>query len=152
MAIFEEESGVSGKWAKAAELTDVKRAKIVSEAKSMPSQFTDEKGNVQMQVVAKVVFEGKNEPLNVRLNRATKNGLIRAFGKDSVNWQNHYLSVMTEKGKVSGRNVTYLFLIPQGFKKVEDEGGYDVIIPENGEAETIISLDEEEPKKVEVPF
>ena len=63
---------------------NVKRAKIVSEATPQPSQFKDEKtGAVKMQDVARVQFEGLNEPLNLNLNRATVGGLIRAFGKDS---------------------------------------------------------------------
>jgi hypothetical protein len=129
--IIEQESGISGKWAKATELGSVRAARIVSEAKPAPSKFTDEKtGLVKTELVAKVQFQGIREPLNVRINRATKNGLIAAFGNDSINWQNRTLAVLTEKGKVSGRNATFLFLIPEGFVKSEDDGGYDVIIPE----------------------
>ena len=112
-------------------MTNVRRAKIVSEAKPVPSQFTDDKGNVKMQDACKVQFEGLPEPLNTKLNRATIGGLVQAFGKDSREWMNHPLTVLTEKGKVSGRSVVYLFLIPQGYKKIEDAGGYDVIVPES---------------------
>ena len=149
-----EQSTISGKWAKAAELGNVKRAKIVSEASPQPSQFKDEKtGAIKTQDVARVQFEGLSEPLNVNLNRATVGGLIRAFGKDSKDWMGHYLTVQTEKGKVSGRNVPYLFLIPEGFKKVEDSAGYDVIVPEDegGDVSTV-SLDEDEEPSAAVPF
>ena len=82
MAIYEPQSTISGKWAKASELGGVKSAKIMSETKPSPSQFKDEKtGGLKMRDVAKVQFQGMNEPLNVNLNRATIAGLILAFGK-----------------------------------------------------------------------
>ena len=155
MAIFEEPSTVSGKWAKAGELGSVKRAKIVSEATRQPSQFKDEKtGAVKTQDVAKVLFEGNNEPLNVSLNRATIGGLIKAFGKDSKDWMNHYLSVETEKVRVGGKANIALYLIPAGFKKIDDDGGYAVIVSEK-EAEDGVDnppIDEEEIKVSDIPF
>ena len=154
MAIFEEQSGVGGKWCKVSELGNVKRAKIVSEAKNQPSNFTDEKGNVKMQAVCKVVFEGSTESLNVRLNPATKGGLIRAFGKDSLNWQNHHLSVETEKMRVAGKAVTVLYLIPAGFKKIDDENGYAVIVSESEAAYGVDAppIEDEEVKVSDIPF
>jgi len=141
--IYEESSSVSGKWAKASELAMCNSAKIVSEAKPQPSQFKDEKtGEMKKQDVCKVQFQGVGDPLNVSLNRATKNALIQAFGKDSKDWQGHQLSVLTEKGKVSGRNVTYLFLIPEGFEKKEDENGYDVIVREGEEGSELPNIEE----------
>ena len=153
--IYEPQSNVSGKWAKASELGNVKRAKIVSETKPMPSQFKDEKtGATKTQDVAKVLFEGMSEPLNVNLNRATIQGLIAAYGKDSKDWQNHYLSVETEKMRVSGRNTTALYLIPAGYRKVDDENGYAIIVPEGEAADvTTVPLDEEDEPAVQVlPF
>lgn len=118
----------TGAWVDKNILTNGQTAKIVSEAKQIESRFKDEDGNLQMQDVAKVHYEGQHEPVNTNLNRATIAGLIEAFGDDSVNWQGHPLVVETEKMRVAGKAVTALYLIPDGFKKIDDENGYAVIV------------------------
>ncbi len=152
--IYEEPSGVSGKWAKASELGSVKKAKIVSEATRQPSQFKDEKGNAKTQDVARVVFEGNSEPLNVSLNRATIGGLIKAFGKDSKEWMNHHLSVETEKVRVGGKANIALYLIPAGFKKIDDENGYAVIVSEKEaqEGSDMPPIEDGEIRPTDIPF
>lgn len=127
----------SGAWAKGSELGNIKRAKIVSEASKQPSQFFNKDNSVKMQDVAKVRFEGLPDALNVSLNRATINGLIDAFGDDSVNWQNNYLTVETEKVRVAGKAVVALYLIPEGYKRVDDENGFAVIVKEGTKVGTI---------------
>ena len=126
---YQQQTQMGGAWAKTSELTNGSKAKIVSEAKSSPSSFLDKNGNAKTQDVAKVQF-GEGEALNVSLNRTTINGLVNAFGEDSVNWQNKPLTVETEKMRVAGKAVTALYLIPQGYNRVDDENGYAVIIKE----------------------
>ena len=135
---YQKQVSFSGSWVKANELTSAK-AKIVSETIPQESQFQDKNGNVKNQDVAKVRFEGTDEPLNVSLNRATINGLIDAYGEDSVNWMNKTLTVETEKMRVAGKAVTALYLIPEGYKRVDDENGYAVIVKQDKEIETIPS-------------
>src|SRR3990167_201551 len=101
MANYQKQNMTSGAWAKASELSNVKRAKIVSETNPTPSQFLNKDGSPKTQDVCKVRFEGIDEPLNVSLNRATLNGLVEAFGEDSKDWQGHYLTVETEKVRVA---------------------------------------------------
>lgn len=127
MAKYTKNVSLGGKWAKGSELGNVRRAKIVSETNPMPSSFTNKDGSPKDQDVCKVRFEGMEEPMNVSLNRATINGLVDAFGEDSMNWQGHYLSVETEKMRVAGKSVTVLYLIPEGYEKVDDANGYAVI-------------------------
>src|SRR5271163_4267813 len=91
-----------GPWAKASEITNGSKAKIVSETVRSESAFKDKEGNPKMQDVAKVRFEGKDEPMNVNLNRATIYGLIDAFGDESQAWTGHTLTVHTEKVVVAG--------------------------------------------------
>lgn len=156
MANYKEKRGVSGKWAKASELTRVKRAKIVSETNPVPSTFTNRDGSVKTQDVCKVQFEGVNEALNVSLNQATINGLVNAFGEDSKNWQGHYLSVETEKMRVAGKAVTALYLIPEGYNRIDDENGYAMIVKvgEEDAAEIVPPVEEEkEPDEIDLlPF
>lgn len=128
---YQKQTSISGKWAKGSELTGVSVAKIVSETKPIPSSFQDKKGNPKTQDVAKVVFGSDSEPLNVSLNRATINGLIDAFGDDSTAWMNKSLKVETEKVRVAGKAVTALYLIPEGYKKIDDESGFAVIVKES---------------------
>jgi hypothetical protein len=118
---------ISGGWVKTETLKTGQRAKIVSETIPQPSSFTDKKGNPKTQDVAKVRFEGQNEPVNVSLNRATIMGLIEAFGDDSVAWQGHYLTCEIEKVRVGGVMRLALYLIPDGYQKVDDSQGYAVI-------------------------
>src|SRR3990167_146952 len=104
------------------------RAKIISETNPMPSQFQNKDGTVKNQDVCKVKFEGFNQVFNVALNRATINGLVDSFGEDSKNWMNQVLAVETEKMRVAGRAVVALYLIPDGFKRIDDQNGYAMIV------------------------
>lgn len=131
---YQAQKFVSGAWAKADEIKNGTRAKIVSETKPQSSSYTNKDGSPKTQDVAKVRFEDLKEPLNVSLNRATVNGLVEAFGKDSIDWQNHYLRVETEKMRVAGKAVTAMYLIPEGFIKTDDENGYATIVKEGQDA------------------
>ena len=139
----------SGAWAKAEELKSGSKAKIVSETKPQESSFLDKQGNAKTQDVAKVRFEGIDEPLNVSLNRATINGLVSAFGEDSVEWQNKVLTVETEKVRVAGVARVALYLVPEGYKKVDDDSGYAVIV-KDGEVPAEKGNDEINPE--DIPF
>ena len=131
--LYKKNVSLGGAWAKGSELTNVKSAKIVSETNPTPSQFLNKDGSVKNQDVCKVRFEGLPEALNVSLNRATINALVDAFGEDSVKWQGNTLGVETEKVRVAGKSVTALYLIPAGYKRVDDENGYAQIVKEDAE-------------------
>lgn len=118
----------TGAWVDKSKLVTGMRAKIVSETKPTESNFKDKEGNIQTQDVAKVHFEGQPEAVNVGLNRATIAGLIDAFGDDSVNWQGHVLTVEVEKMRIGGVARIGLYLIPEGYKKTDDENGFAVIV------------------------
>lgn len=125
---YNKKTGISGKWAKGSELGNVRRAKIVSETKPESSQYKNKDGSTKFQDVCKVQFEGVDEVLNLSLNRATINALIDAFGPESKGWMNQMLSVETEKVRVAGKAAVAIYLIPEGFEKVDDEDGFAVIL------------------------
>ena len=139
MANYDKKEFTSGKWADKAELYDkrVKSAKIVSETNPETSTFKNEDGSPQMQDVCKVQFEGYDEALKVSLNRATINSLADAFGKSSKDWQGHPLTV--EVDKLPGKKFP-LYLIPAGYKRIEDENGYSVIVKKGGDRDEIPDL------------
>ena len=141
---YQSQTSLSGAWVDKTKITNGQRAKIVSETKPIPSTFQDEKGNVKNQDVAKVHFEGEKESVNVALNRATITGLISAFGDDSVNWQGHYLKAEVEKMRVAGKAVTALYLIPEGYKKIDDAEGYATIVKENVQQDEIPVIGEDD--------
>ena len=154
---YQKSSLVQGKWAKASELKNGVRAKIVSETNPQPSTFTNKDGSAKTQDVCKVMFEGNSEALNVSLNRATINGLIDAFGEDSKAWMNNYLTVETEKMRVAGKAVTALYLIPENYKKIDDANGYAMIVNAKEEMdvqEQVQEFDqaEEEISVKDIPF
>jgi hypothetical protein len=134
MANYKETNFIGGAWADKSLLHQkgVERAKIVSETNPETSNFKDEDGKAQMQDVCKVMFEGEKEALKVSLNRATINALVRAFGEDSASWQGHTLKVEIEK--LPGKKYP-LYLIPEGFKRMEDDKGYSVIVKDDGKSE-----------------
>ena len=128
MSIYKKQVQVFGSWAKAADLKSGMRAKIVSETNPVPSQFLNKDGSVKNQDVCSVKFEGFNDNFNVALNRATINGLVDAFGENSADWQNKPLTVETEKMRVGGKVVVALYLIPDGFERIDDSNGYAKIV------------------------
>jgi hypothetical protein len=133
MAKYTKPNLVSGGWVKASELKSGSRAKIVTEAQPVQSQFKNEKtGELKTQDVCKVRFENVPDPMNVNLNRATITALIDAFGDDSKAWINQVLTVHTEKVVVGGKRVTALYLVPADFEVVENDEGYIEIVKKGG--------------------
>ena len=129
MAKYAKNEFLGGNWADKSELFEkrVSGAKIVSETNPETSNFKNEDGSPQLQNVCKVQFEGYDEALKVSINRATINALVDAFGEDSKDWQGVPLSV--EIDKLPGKKFP-MYLIPKGYKRVEDENGYSVIVKE----------------------
>ena len=142
MAVYRKNIVTGGKWAVKSELYEKKitKAVIVSETNPEPSTFSDSKGNPQTQDVCKCKFEGMTEPLKISLNQATINGLVDAFGEDSKNWQNKELSL--EIDKLPGKKFP-LYLIPESYKRVEDDNGYSVIVREGDEEIPTIEIEPE---------
>jgi hypothetical protein len=129
---------IGGAWAKGSDLASGTKAQIVSETVHTESRYKDEKtGAAKYQDVAKVRFDGKDEALNVNLNRATVYGLIDAFGEESKEWTGHTLTVHTEKVVVGGKRVTALYLVPDGFEVKENSEGYVEILRKGGSAADI---------------
>jgi hypothetical protein len=117
---YQKKLGGGGKWVDKAQLTSGQKAKIVTETEPVEGQYGS-------QDVCKVRFEGQEESVNLNLNGATINALVEAFGEDSKEWINKTLTVQLEKMVVSGKRVTALYLIPEGFALKEDDNGYLVI-------------------------
>jgi len=152
-------SFAQGAWVKISEIESGTTAKIISEATPQPSQFLNKDGSPKSQEVAKVLFKGFSEPLNVSLNNATINGLIDCLGEDSKDWMNKELNVETEKVRVAGKAVVALYLIPENYEKTDDDSGYAVIrkigegLPTESKEENIPVINEDEeidPK--DIPF
>lgn len=125
---YSKSTSIQGKWVKGGEVQSSVKARLVSEAKPIESQFKNKDGSTKFQDVAKILFQGASEPLNISLNRATVNGLVDAFGENSSTWQNKTLTVITEKVRVAGKAVTAVYLVPEGYEKVDDQNGYAVIV------------------------
>lgn len=127
-------SQVSGGWVNKNELKSGQKATIKTEAKRIPSQFKNpDTGEQIMQDTCKVHFDGQKEPVNCNLNKPTVNALIKAFGDESADWIEKPLTVEVEKVRVGGKASLALYLVPKGYKKVDDENGYAVIVKEGEE-------------------
>lgn len=150
MTKYQKMERIMGDWAKSSELGNIKLAKIVSETTPQASQFRNKDGTVKNQDVCSVSFEG-SEPLNVSLNRATLNGLVDAFGEESADWQDKELKVEIEKMRVAGKAVVALYLIPAGYKRVDDRNGYATIV-KDGEGATVETPPTPEVKPDDLPF
>jgi hypothetical protein len=139
---------VQGAWAKGSAVVSGTRAKLVTETKPIESQFKNKDGTTKMQDVAKARFEGGVEDLNISLNRATIDGLIDAFGKDSKDWIGHPLTAITEKVVVGGKRVTAVYLVPDGFELKEDDGGYVQVVEKGGS----VNVEPDEVSPDSIPF
>lgn len=121
---YQKTNTTTGAWAKGSELTDITKAEIVGETIPQPSQFTNKDGSPKTQDVCKVRFEGKEETLNLSLNKATINGLVSAFGEESKDWMNQPLKVETEKVRVAGVARVAIYLVPEGYEKIDNDEGF----------------------------
>ena len=124
---YSKTSQTTGTWIKGSDLAGITNAKIVSPAESQPSQFMNKDGTTKNQDVCKIRFEGKEGLFNISLNKATINGLIAAFGGESANWVNKVVAVETEKVRVAGVARIAIYLIPEGYEKVDNEEGFAII-------------------------
>ena len=152
MAPYKKQTFVGGKWAKASEIKSGSKAKIMSETTPQPSSFLDKNGLPKTQDVCKVQFQGSTEAVNVNLNRATLNALVEAFGEDSADWQNKVLTVETEKVKVGGKTVFALYLLPENYKKVDDDNGYTIIVKKGSQKPLSVEDTDEAGDLDEIPF
>lgn len=138
---YQRQISVTGSWVKAGELKATK-AKIISETLPQTSSFLNKDGSPKTQDVCKVKFEGDQEAVNVSLNRATVNALVDAFGEDSKDWIGKVLNVETEKMRVAGKAVVALYLIPENYKRIDDENGYATIIKNDNQEKLEYPADE----------
>ena len=141
---YQQQKRQSGAWVDKKTLVSGTSCKIVSETTGQPSNFKDKNGNSQTQDVCKVRFEGQQEAVNVALNGATIDALIAAFGDESIVWQNQNLTVETEKMRVGGKAVIALYLIPNGYERIDDENGYAVIIKKGTSTKDIPIINDDE--------
>jgi hypothetical protein len=63
---------------------------------------------------------------------------------------NKVLTTDTEKDNVGGKSVFALYLVPEGYEKMDDENGYTIIVKKGTEA-ALPDLDED-PGDADVPF
>ena len=134
MAKYQKSNFVGGAWVKGKDIMSGTRCKLVSETNPQSSQFENKDGSPKLQDVAKIRFEGKPDPLNISINRASLNALIDAFGEGSKDWIGKTLTAVTEKVLVGGKRVTALYLLPEGYEAREDENGYMTIVNPNKES------------------
>ena len=151
MAIYKKQNFIGGSWVKGSEIATGTKCKLLSETEPQVSQFKDKNGNVKMQDVAKIKFEGLNDAFNISLNRATISGLVDAFGEDSKNWIGKTLTAHTEKVMVAGKRVTAVYLLSDGYEVGEDDGGYVKIVNPNKESVQVAEDDGSVPAG-EIPF
>jgi hypothetical protein len=136
--LYSKSSGTNGPWLDKDQVRNGQRFAILTEAKPIEEVY---KGQQNIRNTVKVKVEGMQEPQNYDLNKPTVNGLIDAFGEDSRLWIGKVLTAYTENVRVAGRAGVMLILIPEGYKVMNDEGGYAVVVP----------MDTPEPKKFAAP-
>lgn len=152
---YTKNQSIGGAWVKGKDVVSGTKAKLVSEAQPMESQFQNKDGSKKFQDVAKVRFQNDDNVYNISLNRATIEGLIDAFGEDSKLWVNKLLTAHTEKVVVGGKRVVALYLVPEGFILEEDESGYMHIVKENKEIKnpsTAPEIEYPESEAQDIPF
>ncbi len=147
---YKKQEYVGGKYVKGSDIVSGTRCKLVSETSPVVSQFKRQDGSVKTQDIAKIRFEGSTETMVISINRTSINALIDAFGEDSKNWQGNYLTAITEKVRVAGKSVTSIYLVPEGYEKVDDDEGYAKIVKIGEKKEE--RLDDIDIRPEEIPF
>lgn len=143
------EPTLQGDWVKNSEVQEGQKVKLMNEVIRRDSRFSDDDGNPKKEDIVKVKFQGIDGVKNMRINRATLEGLILAYGKESKEWIGKILTAHPEKTTVAGKRVVSLYLIPDGFELKEDNDGYlHVVKIYAGEEQ----LENDEIKPDEIPF
>lgn len=124
-------SSVGGKWYDKSILKTGELAKIKTEAMETPNQM----GGTQW--VAKIAIKGHPEPLNMAINKPSKNALIDAYGEETTDWIDKVLTLHVEKTVVSGKRGFAVYLLPENYVLTEDAGGFIVIQPKLAPPTTI---------------
>ena len=128
MARYSKQNFVGGAWINKGEVKSPTKGTLVSETEPQPSNFKNDKGELQTQDVAKIRLEGGTEAVNIALNRATISGLVDAFGEDSKNWIGKPLTVITERSTYGGKRGYSIYLLAEGYEMKEDENKYLIIV------------------------
>lgn len=122
-------ASIGGAWIKGSEILDqaVSKLKIVGECLPTPSSFKDKRGNPKTQDVCQVLIPGDPEKKNLSVNMISINGMVDAFGEDSLKWVNRVVQIKVKK-RMIGDEVKYpIYLIPEGYELTKDEYDNDVI-------------------------
>lgn len=112
-----QKAGGNGAWIDKKELKSGDLAKLKTEALWI-------EGTNGKQLVAKIRIKGQTEDKNVAINTPTRNGLIDAFGEDTLNWIDKLLTVQVESGIFAGKRGIMLNLVPEGYVVAEDAAGF----------------------------
>lgn len=125
---YTKSSGTSGPWLDKSKVYNGQKFAILTEARPIEEIY---KGEPNTRNTVKVKVQGLAEPQNYDLNKPTIAGLIDAFGDDSSQWIGKVLQAHTEKVRVAGKAGIMVILYAEGFKVMDDEGGYAVVVPAN---------------------
>ena len=153
MTQYKKQSTVKGERVNKSELKTGMFAKVKSETKPVQSDYGE-------QDVAQVAIKGFEGVKNVGLNKTTINGLIDAYGENSVDWIDKVLTVNVEKGIVGGKRVIILYLVPENYTLKENTDGYmEIVNPDNDSIQKppeedipVINEDEERINPEDIPF
>jgi len=124
--LYTKSSGTSGPWLDKSTVYNGQKFAILTESKPIEETY---KGEPNVRNTVKVKVEGASEPQNYDLNKPTIAGLIDAFGDDSRLWIGKVLKAHAEKVRVAGKAGIMVILYAEGFKVMDDEGGYATVVP-----------------------
>ena len=123
---------VGGNWLTADDLKEGDQVKLVTESKMQDGKYKYPDGNPKKENIVKARLKGAEESKNFRLNWATINGLMDAFGPESKGWVGKVLTVNLLKAMVGDTMRTIVYLIPEGFELKENAEKKVEIINKDG--------------------
>jgi len=109
-------SSTGGAWLKKEDLKSGDKLKIVSEAELV-------EGQLGQQLVVKVRRQGTPEPVNMAVNKTSKNALIEAYGDDTKDWVEKVITVAVERAIINNKRSMIVYLVPAGFVLTEASDG-----------------------------
>lgn len=119
-----------GNFVKGKQLTDGTSVSIATETKMELSAFLNPSGQKKEQAICKLNFvgtDGKEYSENFRLNTQTLEGLVDAFGEESLDWIGKPLTVKLDTVSIGGKRQTAAYLLAEGYELTTDDNDFVVI-------------------------
>ena len=106
---------IRGNFIKARNVKSGTRFVFLDEVKPIAGKYRDEVGQLKSQNIATIRLEDGTEGL-FRVNLQSIEGLLDAYGDDSLEWVGKSLTLHVEKAMIGNKRFSVGYVIPEGYQ------------------------------------